>query len=176
MNVPQLKTKLWNLLQPILAEPVIWADQSAPRPALPYATLRLSTIPRVGTPYYADPDENGIQTVCAMRESVLQVQRFGVDSVGALETFTDKVFLQSNLDKFSVQKIALFNASQVTDVALLLNDLATEPRASVELSLRWASDMTDNVGLIESVQIAGSVGPENTAKNLAYPVTGVYPN
>lgn len=176
MNVTQLKTKLWAMLQPILAEPVIWADQNAPRPALPYATMRLSTVPRVGTPHYADPDANGIQTVYAMRESVLQVQRFGTDSVGALETFTDKVLLQTNLDKFSVLKIALFSVSPVTDVALLLNDLATEPRASVELSIRWVSDVTDDVGLIETVVATGSIGPQNTAKNIAYPVIGVYPN
>lgn len=170
MNVQTLKTRLWSMLQPVIGGTVIWADQNGPRPALPYATLRLSSIQRVGTAHYADPDTNGIQTVVATRESTLQVQRFGPESVGALETFADKLALQTNLDKFSVQKIALFDVSSVTDVAQLLNGLATEPRASVELSLRWASDQTDDVGLIDSVSVNGQVGPQNTAKNQIYAV------
>jgi len=171
MNVSTLKTRLWALVQPIIGGVVIWADQNAPRPPLPYSTMRLSTVPSVGTPHYSDPDANGIQTVLAIREGVLQVQRFGPDSVDALATFSDKILTQTNLNKFSAQKIAVFSLSTVTDVALLLNDLATEPRASVELSLRWVSDLTDDVGLIEAVDVNGSIGPENTANNITYPVT-----
>lgn len=158
------------MLQPIMGGTVIWADQNGPRPQLPYATLRLSSVQRVGTAHYADPDANGIQTVIATRESILQVQRFGPESVSAVETFADKLALQTNLDTFSLQKIALFDVSAVTDVAQLLNGLATEPRASVELSIRWVSDQTDDVGLIETVGVSGTIGPENTAKNQIYTV------
>ena len=171
MNVATLKSRLWTMLQPIIGGTVIWSDQNGPRPALPYATLRLSVIPRIGTPHYSDPDANGLQTVLAVRESIVQVQRFGPESVAAVETFADKLALNTNLDKFSLQKIALFDVSSVTDVAQLLNGLATEPRASVDLSIRWVSDQTDNVGLIETVAVDGEIGPENTAKNQIYTVT-----
>jgi hypothetical protein len=171
MNVATLKSRLWTMLQPIMGGTVIWADQNGPRPALPYATLRLSVIPRIGTPHYSNPDNNGLQTVLAVRESIVQVQRFGTDSVAAVETFADKLALTTNLDKFSLQKIALFDVSSVTDVAQLLNGLATEPRASVDFSIRWVSDQTDNVGLIETVNSNGTIGPENTAKNQTYSVT-----
>jgi hypothetical protein len=170
MNIATLKTRLWTVLQPILGGTVIWADQNAPRPALPYATLRLSTAPRVGTPYYQDPDNNGLQTVLSVREGTLQVQRFGPDSVAALEEFSGKLYFQTNLDKLSTHEITVFDVSTVTDVALLLNDLATEPRASVELSIRWVSDQVDDVGLIETVAINGELGPENTALNQIYDV------
>ena len=170
MNVATLKTAIYTLLQPILGGTLVWADQNAPRPPLPFATLRLSVIQRIGTPHYSNPDNAGLQDVLAVRESVLQVQRFGPDSVGALETFADKLALQTNLDKFSLQKISLFDVSSVTDVAQLLNGLATEPRASVDLSLRWVSDQSDNVGLIDDVNVNGDLGPGNTAKNQIYTV------
>ncbi len=168
MNVTTLKTRLYALLQPIMTGTVIWADQSAPRPALPYTTLKLGSITEVGGEHYSDVDNNGIQTVLGTRESVLNVQRFGPDSVAAVQTFADKLRLNSNLDKFHVQEIACYDISPVTDIAQLLNGIAIEPRASVDLNIRFASDQTDNVGVIETVISDGDVGPENTALNQVY--------
>ena len=173
MNTASLKARLWTLLQPIIGEAVIWADQNAPRPAMPYCTLKLNTIKRKGTPYYASPDSNGLQDVLTMREATLQVQRFGDGSVEALETVSDKLALNSNLDKFSLQDISAYDVSSVTDVALLLNSLATEPRASVDVSVRWWADVSDNVGLIETVISDGTLGPEKTAKDLEYSISTV---
>lgn len=173
MNTTTLKTRLWALMQPIIGGTVIWADQNSPRPALPYCTLKLNTISRVGTPYYADPNSGGLQSVQVTRESILQVQRYGNDSVNALNEFADKLALNSNQDKFSLQDISAFDVSDVTDVALLLNALATEPRASVDVSIRWVSDQTDDVGLIETVISNGAVGPDMTANNLTYSIETV---
>lgn len=170
MTPQALKEALYTIIQPIMAETVIWPDQNAPRPALPYSTLRLSSITRQGTPHYSDVDNNGIQTVIAIREAVLQVQRFGDASVEALETLSEKLDLVTNLDKLYLQKIAVFDKSPVTDVAQLLGGLATEPRASIDLSIRWKSSLTDNVGLIETVHVDGEVGPIGTANNRIYDV------
>jgi hypothetical protein len=114
-----------------------------------------------------------MQSVQVTRESTLQVQRYGEDSINALEEFAGKLVLNSNLDKFSLQDIVVFDVSDVTDVALLLNSLATEPRASVEVSIRWVSDQADDVGLIETVMANGTVGPENTAKDSEYFISTV---
>jgi len=168
MNVATLKTRLYALIQPILGGTVIWADQTGPRPALPYSTLRLGVVTTVGEPHYSDVDAGGIQTVLAVRESVLNINRFGVDSVATIETFSDKMLLNSNLDKFSVQDIAAFDMSAVTDIAQLLNGIAIEPRASIDLSLRWESDQTDNVGIIDTVISNGTIGQVNTALNEEY--------
>lgn len=168
MNVATLKTRLYTLIDPFFTEPVIWADQTSPRPPLPYVTLRLGVISPIGEPHYSDVDNAGIQTVLAVRESILNVNRFGDDSVAALETFSDKLMLNSNLDKFSVQDISAFDVSAVTDVAQLLNGLAIEPRASVDVSIRWTADQTDNVGIIQTVIGDGMLGPDNTALDEEY--------
>ena len=168
MNVATLKTRLYTLIQPILGGTVIWADQTGPRPALPYSTMRLGVISPVGEPHYSDVDNAGVQTVIAVRESVLNVNRFGVDSVATVEMFSDKLLLNSNLDKFSVQDISVFNMSSVTDIAQLLNGIAIEPRASIDLSIRWESDQIDTVGIIDTVISNGISGPGNTALDEEY--------
>lgn len=170
MTVDQLKTAICTLLQPILGGTVIWADQSAPRPALPYTTLRLGVVTPIGEPHYSDSDNSGVQTVLSVRESVLNVQRFGPGSVAALQTFTDKMQLNTNLDKFSVQAMSLFDMSPVTDIAELLNGISIEPRASVDVSIRWTSSQTDTVGVVQTVEIGGGLGPEITANNETYQI------
>lgn len=171
MNVATLKTRLYTLIDPFFTEPVIWADQNSPRPPLPYVTLRLGVISPIGEPHYSDVDNAGIQTVLSVRESILNVNRFGIDSVASLETFSDKLALNTTSDKFSLQSISTFDVSAVTDIAQLLNDLAIEPRASVDISIRWVSDATDNVGIIQTVISDGKVGPENTALDEEYIAT-----
>lgn len=168
MNVATLKTRLYTLIQPILGGTVIWADQTGPRPALPYSTMRMGVITTVGEPHYSDVDNGGLQTVLAVRESVLNVNRFGAESVANIGAFADKLLLSSNLDKFSILEIAAFNVSAVTDVAQLLNGIAIEPRASVDVSIRWESDQIDNVGIIETVVSNGTIGEVNTALNEEY--------
>jgi hypothetical protein len=173
MNVDTLKTRLYTLLQPIMGGTVIWADQSAPRPPLPYTTLRLGVISQVGLSHYSAVDNSGIQTVLLVRESVLNVQRFGANSMSTVETFADKLALNTNLDKFGSNEISMFDVSNVTDIAQLLNGIAIEPRASVDISLRWTSDQADNVGIIQTVNSNGTLGPKGTKLNEAYPVTVV---
>jgi len=171
MNVSTLKTRLYTLIQPIMGGTVIWADQTGPRPPLPYSTLRLGVITTVGEPHYSDVDSGGLQTVLAVRESVLNVNRFGNDSVSTVETFSDKLLLNSNLDKFSLNEISVFDMSAVTDIAQLLNGIAIEPRASIDLSIRWESDQVDNVGIIDTVISDGTIGQVNTALDEEYVLT-----
>lgn len=173
MNVTTLKTRLYDLIQPILGGRVIWADQSAPRPALPYVTLRLGVITPIGEAHYSDVNNAGVQSVLGVRESILNVVRFGADSVGAMEDFADKLALNSNLDKFSNQEVSLFDVSPVTDIAQLLNGIAIEPRASVDVSIRWASTQLDNVGIIQTVQGNGTIGPDGTALGEEYAISAV---
>lgn len=170
MTLTQLKTTIYTLLQPILGETVIWADQSAPRPALPYTTIKFGVINKVGRSYYSNVDNVGVQSVFSVLESVLNVQRFGADSVSALQTFTEKMQLSTNIEKLSVQDISLFDISPVTDIAELLNGISIEPRASVDLYFRWTSKQTDAVGIIEFVDINGDVGPDSTALNEKYTI------
>lgn len=176
MDVTTLKTGLYEVLQPVIGGVVVWADQNSARPNLPYTVFKLGVVNLIGGAHYSDPDSSGNQTVLGYRESTLNIQRFGAGSVGTLETFASKMAFNSVLDKLYKKGISAFDISDVTDVAQLLNGLAIEPRASIDVRVRWASGLLDNVGIIETVNAGGVIGPDNTAKNQEYAITSVVVN
>lgn len=191
MNVTTFRSRVFTLLQPIIGGVVIWADQTTPRPQLPFTSLRLDVVSAVGESFYGNTSAEGVQSVNTIRECVLAVHRYGVESVTLLADVAEKLQLSSNTDKFGLQQISLFNVSDVTDLSNLLNGVEMEPRAMLELNLRWNSEQLDNVGLIETIDMSGDiehagagngnanngvdsatyVGPEYTALNQKYPIT-----
>ena len=61
--------------------------------------------------------------------------------------------------------MAFFNAGPVQDVSFTLGAVAWEHRAAVDLSIRYMSEMTDDVGYIETVEIGGTLtGPVPTGE------------
>ncbi len=148
-----LKTDLYDLMQPIITGTVIWSDQNSARPSLPYAAMKIMSIGRVHEDYYPDPDDDGIQTVKGDREFTLSVQRFGTDSVEALQLVSDKLRLTTNIDDFIAAKLPLVSAESVVDVAALLDNTQIEPRASLDIKLRMKSSLADDVGWIQTVSI-----------------------
>lgn len=174
MNVTTLKTNIYNIVAPLFApDVVLWADQTTPRPKLPFVTLRISMITEKGREYYGVVDNAGMQPVEGIRECTLEVQRFGIESVNSIQTFADKMRLMSNVEKFSKLNMSCYDLSPVTDVAELLNGLSIEPRALVELNLRFASSLNDNVGIIDTTNINGNLGKPYTANNELYPLSTI---
>ena len=155
-----LETDLYEVLQPIIGGTVIWMDQNAPRPALPYTAMKRSARRRVHKDRYSDVDDTGIQTVAGDREFTLSIQRYqayGPDSVmEELEDVVDKLQLQTNIDAFLAKGLAAFNTSPVMDISMLLDKTQIEKRSNVDVFFRYRSKLTDNVGLIESVHITGT--------------------
>lgn len=150
-----LETDLMALLQPLIGGTVIFMDQSAPRPALPYTAIKIMSVRYVNQDHYSNADANGIQTVKGDREFTLNVQRyqkFDTDNVSIeLQTLVDKLRLTTTIDKFMAKKIVAFNTAQVTDISALLDKSQTEKRASLDIFGRYKSTLTDNVGYIDTV-------------------------
>lgn len=149
-----LRTDLFALFDPLITETLIWADGNAPRPALPYVTMKVMGIRRVNGDWRSESiSSNGLQTVKGDREFTLNIQRFGTESVGALSTLADKLRLTTNIEKFNTAKLPIIDAEDVVDVAALLDKAQIEPRASLDIFMRMKSSLTDNVGYIDTVEI-----------------------
>lgn len=151
-----LETDIYALMQPIIGGTVIWADQNSPRPPLPYSVMKINSIRFVNQDHYSNPDVNGIQTVKGDREFTLNVQRFGQSDVTSfLNSVVDKLRITTNIDKFMAKKLTAFNTEAVSDISALLDKTAIEKRATVDIFMRYKSSLTDNVGLIETVNVEG---------------------
>ena len=144
---------LYTLLKALVgAETLVFADQNAPRPPLPYWTLRLSTQRQVGEDSYSQGvDDNGDQLVSGVREITLQVQRFGAGSDVSCADLRDNLSRTTVREEWQRQKIALYNVGDVLNVPYKLDNSQLEPRASVDLFVRFGTELLDRVGVIDTV-------------------------
>lgn len=149
-----VKTTLYTLVKALVgAETLVFADQNAPRPPLPYWTLRLSAQRKVGDDAYSQGvDTNGDQLVSGVREITVQVQRFGPDSDVKCADLRDNLSRTTILEEWQRQKIALYDLGDVLNVPYKLDNSQLEPRSSVDLFVRFGTELLDRVGVIETVE------------------------
>jgi len=152
-----VKDTLYTLIKASIgAEELIFADQNAPRPSLPYWTMRLSAQRAVGIDAYSQGvDDLGDQKVLGVREVTVQVQRHGEDSDTACADFRDVLSKTSVLETWQVQKIALYDTGDVLNVPFKLDNAQLEPRSSVDLFVRFGTELLDRVGIIDTVEATG---------------------
>lgn len=150
-----VKSTLHTLIQAVIgAETLVFADQNAPRPPLPYWTLRLSAQRKVGDDAYSQGvDANGDQLVSGVREITVQVQRFGPDSDVACADLRDNLSRTTIMEAWQRQKIALYDVGDVLNVPYKLDNSQLEPRASVDLFVRFGTELLDRVGWIDTVEM-----------------------
>lgn len=148
-----VKDTLYTLVKALIgAETLVFADQNAPRPPLPYWTLRLAAQRAVGEDAYSQGvDANGDQLISGVREITVQVQRFGPDSDVACADLRDNLSRTTVSETWQVQKIALYDVGDVLNVPYKLDNSQLEPRSSVDLFARFGTELLDRVGVIETV-------------------------
>lgn len=149
-----VKDTLYTLLKASVgSETLVFADQNAPRPPLPYWTLRLSAQRKIGDDAYSQGvDDNGDQLVSGVREITVQVQRFGTDSDVLCADLRDNLSRTTVLEEWQRQKIALYDLGDVLNVPYKLDNSQLEPRASVDLFVRFGTELLDRVGVIDTVE------------------------
>lgn len=149
-----VKDTLYTLVKALLgSETLVFADQNAPRPPLPYWTLRLSAQRKIGDDAYSQGvDDNGDQLVSGVREITVQVQRFGPDSDVKCADLRDNLSRTTVLEEWQRQKIALYDLGDVLNVPFKLDNSQLEPRASVDLFVRFGTELLDRVGVIDTVE------------------------
>lgn len=163
--VHDLIAELLNIPKPS----VIWANQNnMPRPMKAYATLRLYNAQREAAEELRPTDTPGIMNIVVPTSAMLEVQFTDNQKQNPLETLERMVRgleKPTVADRCQAARVAFFNAGPVQDVSFTLGAVAWEHRAAVDLSVRYMSEMTDDVGYIETVEIDGTLTePTSTPK------------
>lgn len=150
-----LKSTLYTLLKASIgAETVIFADQNSPRPALPYWTMKVQLRRKIGHDAYSQGVTNaGEQTVFGVREGTVQIQRIGTDSGVKMSDLRDILAKTSVMEQWRVSKISLYDMGDVQNVPYPLDDTQLEPRASMDIFVRFGTSLLDTVGAIETLDI-----------------------
>lgn len=158
--VHDLIAELLNIPKPS----VIWANQNnMPRPMKAYATLRLYNAQREAAEELRPTDTPGIMNIVVPTSAMLEVQYTDNQKQNPLETLERMVRgieKPTVADRCQAARVAFFNAGPIQDVSFTLGAVAWEHRAAVDLSVRYMSEITDDVGIINEVEIAGTLtGP-----------------
>ena len=157
MTIAELKTAVWEWLDEQLddLEEVIFGDQTAPQPPKPYATIRLLTVTKLGLSDELLPtiSSGGVQTIKAQRTAAFQIQFFGEDALQFAEDAKASLQKPSVLeDLFYAKGLAVIDDATVTNITALL-ETEFEDRAQLDVVFGYASTDTDDVGLIETVEV-----------------------
>ena len=170
-----LRSLMVDLLE-IDAQSVYWANQTAPKGALPVATLRLYSIAQEAMAEDRGVDEADRLDLQLPQAAVLEVQIFdesGGDPVGRLETLLLKLETPTVADRCHAAGVAFFAAEPVQDITgLLLDGKTYEPRAAVDLRVRFNDCIKDAPSVIEKVEItAKAQKPEKPKEKYAMEIT-----
>lgn len=145
---------------------VIWEDQDGPRPATPFAALRMTTIRRIGQDWVdvvdAEVPAPGAEIehrARGVRIARLQIQAFGTDAVGDAHPMAilEEILLKAKLPSFKsalqAASVAVIRHDPVRNVGALLNTADTEPRALVDVELSLVSEISETGTFVEFVEL-----------------------
>ncbi|WP_066733546.1 LIC_12616 family protein [Cupriavidus sp. D384] len=136
--------------------PVIFADESGPRPDKPYIQLRIGNA-RPFPVCRGDVDEAGLQVVSAHRDAGVELQCFGKGSFHALDCLVLRLGMADGMAKSEALRLAVFDVGEIRSIPVLRGGTTYEPRAIVELGIRYAVALTDEVGVIERIGARGEM-------------------
>ncbi len=154
-----LKSKLYTLLKAVIgSETLIFSDQNSPRPSLPYWTMRIQSLRSLGDQYFSQGvSPTGDQHIFGTREATIAIQRYGDDSDLKCQELVDTIGKTTVSEAWSVQNISCYETGDVINIIQLLDKSVIEPRAAVDLFIRFGGDVTDNVGMIETIETTGDL-------------------
>ena len=145
---------------------VIWAYQNnMPRQRTPYVILRLWGLhgeaqeeirPIIGG---NDPGAT-LKNIVVPQAIILEVQYFAgtkcdIDPSHELQNLIRELETPPWADRFFVERIAVFDAENVRDLTMLIDNQTYEYRAVVELRVRFNSEIEKDLGQINEVNISG---------------------
>jgi len=146
-----------------LAIEVIMAEQAAPRPATPYATISLGN-PRTvglddagaltdpGAPAYASRAMRGDRIITT------SIQVFGAGAMDYIRAASNALNKEATKDALSAAGVAPVDIGTLTDLTELL-ETEFEDRAGLEVEFVFADEYTDTVPLVEHVTAVGTYDP-----------------
>lgn len=137
---------------------VIYSDQNGKRPARPYITLSVQ-VGQPGPSHHGQVDDEGVRVISSHRPVSIQLQCYGADSLEILDRL-QLVLQRESIQGLSEQlNISTLRPVRLQPVPALLGGVSYEPRAILDLESMYTASITDEVGVIESVEITMDTTP-----------------
>lgn len=129
---------------------VILEDESGPRPPLPYITIDVETLDRVGEDPLIDTDDQGVSTYTGNRETDVSVQGFGSGSFDSLGQAIAALEHADTLETLKAAGLVVRDVEQIVSGSIK-RDTKWEKHFSVDVAFGTDDTRTVNTGFIEIV-------------------------
>jgi hypothetical protein len=138
---------------------VIKANQAAPRPARPYASLNfLNPALRLGGQDQQEMNEATDEVVTSgMRSAVASINIFGENAIDTLARVRDSLDRPDVIEQFSEVDVAVIDDSAIRDLTAL-QETIYEERGQLDLTVAFVSESEVDVSTIEKVEIETEIG------------------
>jgi len=173
MNITTIENALFDWADAQTTLDVVWVDENAPRPDDPYFSLRMMNSARIGQDFVDVPDgTTELATITGNRDIIIEVQSYGAGAWSAIEG------MRTSLSKPSVQAALRANGLVYVDSTPITNltlpiESRMEERRVFEATFRTAEQVTDDLGVIETVNVGATV--KDTDGSTAYSGTITVP-
>lgn len=155
MNYGKFKSDLFILIQNItFPTPIIWANQSEPRPGKPYFTMYVTT----GSDLLSFEELNfeGNFKRVSQRRATVSFNCFGHESIELMTQLQTAFQSDKEVLNFSRKNIALIDEGVVTDLTTLI-DTRYESRSQMDCTFNWTSIVDEPIESIEEVVVNNNV-------------------
>ncbi len=161
---------------------VIWRNQNAGQPAYPFASLRLQNIVpahQMDMRVRRDEGDKLFQDVVGYRNLTVSCQitvgppddaNPEIDAHALLEAAQAGLYLPSVRTKFRTANIAVQNRGSINDIETLV-DASWVSRANLDVIVRAAACITEEIGIIETVEVSGTVKRADDTEIIVDPFT-----
>lgn len=135
----------------------ILADQNGPRPALPFATVKITATPTFSDPNVSPPDDYGDAIITFDHTAMVSVQVYGGDAAGLAERLFRSLGRETVREALRAAGLAF--ADWLTPVNDTTQVVATEnePRFGFDARFVYSAEITDQVGVIEHVEATATL-------------------
>lgn len=160
-NLATLQNAIYDWLDPLSTERLIWVRQRAPQPSNAFLALNLTSLAVKEGAGYEKTISGSTRTLVARRRCTLNVQSFGENAVERLFDLQADIFSESSLESLRSFNIGLLDVLDITDVSQLL-ETEFQERASMDIILGYTKNVSDGNNYIEILNATDPLGDDFT--------------
>lgn len=166
ITVAQFKTAVWKFIssQSVSLVPnsqVVWTEQGAPRPKLPYIGLKVIAGPRS----YGEDDMRqsspGVYSIEGQRALTVSVQVFGSNAEEISAAIVAAMSKPTALESLAASFVSILSNTAPQNLSAAL-ETKFENRVQFDIVFGCVMAVTDNVGFIEQTGILNHSSGEQT--------------
>lgn len=173
------KDFIHDLLAELLDLPgnqLVWSYANGVRPKLPHATIRIYGNTPAAPEEISPTDLPGVLSVRMSCECDVEIQYFSgadtdQDPSEILEIMLHRLYLPTVSSRWMGQNLAFFGYGPVNDITTILDDIAYERRAAIELHVRYTRTINDDPGYINEVHIHDTIKGDIALGKIEHDIT-----